>query len=61
MKLQWQEYFMGIAQVVAGKSKDPSTKVGCVFVGHHQNILATGYNGLRARLRIYRSGTMTAT
>jgi len=45
MKTSWQDYFMDLAEVVAFKSKDPSTKVGCVLVGLHNNILSTGYNG----------------
>lgn len=45
MKAAWQDYYMDLAEVVASKSKDPATKVGCVVVGVHNNILATGYNG----------------
>jgi dCMP deaminase len=36
---------MGIAQVVAGKSKDPSTKVGAVIVDRDNRVVSTGYNG----------------
>lgn len=43
---EWVSYFMNIARVVASKSKDPSTKVGCVVVDTAtKRILATGYNG----------------
>lgn len=45
MKDSWVEHFMGMAGYVAGKSKDPSTKVGCVIVGLHEQVLASGYNG----------------
>jgi dCMP deaminase len=40
----WDEYFLAIAFLVARKSKDPSTKTGCV-VQRNRRILATGYNG----------------
>jgi len=40
----WDEYFLSIAFVVARKSKDPSTKIGCV-VQRDNRILTTGYNG----------------
>ena len=41
----WDHYFMRIAEVVATRSKDPSTQVGAVLV-RERHILATGYNGL---------------
>lgn len=34
-----------MAYFVAMKSKDPSTKVGCVIVGEGNNLLSIGYNG----------------
>lgn len=37
---------MGFAEHAALKSKDPSTKVGCVVVGPDGEIRATGYNGM---------------
>jgi dCMP deaminase len=42
----WDRRFLGLAQYVATFSKDPSTKVGCVAVGHTKNLLALGFNGL---------------
>ena len=41
----WDEYFILQAQLVALKSKDRSTKVGCVIVGDGNILLSTGYNG----------------
>ncbi len=41
----WDTYFMGIARAVSARSKDRSTKVGCVVVGPDNEIRATGYNG----------------
>lgn len=43
---KWQARFLGVAREVAGWSKDPSTKVGCVLVSPDGVIVATGYNGL---------------
>lgn len=37
--------FIEIAQVIARKSKDPSTKVGSVIVDSENRIVSTGYNG----------------
>jgi dCMP deaminase len=43
--MTWDEYFIRQAMLVAEKSKDPSTKVGCVLVGEDNEILSTGFNG----------------
>ena len=43
--MTWDEYFIRQAMLVAEKSKDPSTKVGCVIVGEDNEILSTGFNG----------------
>ena len=40
----WDEYFLHLAQVVATRSKDPSTQVGAVIV-QDKTIISTGYNG----------------
>lgn len=37
--------FIEIAQVIAKKSKDPSTQVGAVIVDSEKRIVSTGYNG----------------
>ena len=42
----WDAYFMELAEKVASRSKDPSTKVGCVVVTEDRVIATTGYNGL---------------
>ena len=44
-QLLWDQYFMDIAQVVANKSKDPSTKTGAVIVRPDKTIASTGFNG----------------
>lgn len=45
-QLSWDEYFMGIASEVAKRSKDPSSKNGCVIVDERHRPVSFGYNGL---------------
>lgn len=42
--MNWDQYFMDIAKAVSARSKDRSTKVGCVIVGPDKGIRSTGYN-----------------
>src|SRR5438445_512679 len=42
----WDEYFLGIAKVVATKSKDPKCAVGAVIASRDNVVLSTGFNGL---------------
>ncbi len=44
-ELSWDELFILQATLIAQKSKDPSTKVGCVIVNDDNVILSTGFNG----------------
>ncbi len=41
----WDSHYLDAARFFAKKSKDPSTKVGCVIVGPDREIRSTGYNG----------------
>ena len=43
---EWDEYFMNIAEAVAAKSKDPSSKMGCVIVDQNKRVVSQGYNGM---------------
>ena len=43
--LTWDEYFMGIAKLTAGRSKDPNTQVGACIASSDNRVLSTGYNG----------------
>lgn len=45
MSAKWDKRFIGLARHIAGWSKDPSTKVGCVVVGVDREIRSTGFNG----------------
>lgn len=43
--INWDEYFMLQAVLASFRSKDPSTKVGCVFVDANHHQISMGYNG----------------
>ncbi len=43
---EWDEYFLRIADTVAERSKDPSSKMGCVIVDQNKRVVSLGYNGL---------------
>jgi dCMP deaminase len=42
--MNWDEYFINIAEQVKLKSKDKKTKIGVVIVGKDNEIVSTGYN-----------------
>lgn len=44
--ISWEEYFMGIAQLSALRSKDPSTQVGACIVDENHKVVSIGYNGM---------------
>lgn len=43
--MSWDEYFLDMVKLIANKSKDRSTKVGCVIVGEENEVRSTGFNG----------------
>jgi dCMP deaminase len=43
--MNWDELFIRMAMLIALKSKDPSTKVGCVIVSQDNVVLSMGFNG----------------
>jgi dCMP deaminase len=43
--MNWDELFIRQAMLIALKSKDPSTKVGCVLVDYDNVVLSMGFNG----------------
>jgi dCMP deaminase len=47
-RLSWDEYFINIAEQVAKKSKDPSTKNSCVIVDGKNRPISFGFNGFIA-------------
>jgi dCMP deaminase len=42
--MNWNEYFINIAEQVKLKSKDNKTQIGVVIVGKDNEIVSTGYN-----------------
>ena len=42
----WDFRFLGLAEHVAGWSKDPSTKVGAVVADANNRVISTRFNGL---------------
>lgn len=42
---KWAARYFSLAAEAASWSKDPSSKVGCVYVGRNGQILSTGFNG----------------
>lgn len=42
----WDEYFIGLTQYIATRSKDPKTQVGACIVNNDHRILSVGYNGM---------------
>ncbi len=47
----WDQYYLGICRMVATRSKDPNTQVGCVIVGPAHEIRSTGYNSFPRGIR----------
>jgi deoxycytidylate deaminase len=47
----WDQYYLNICQVVATRSKDPNTQIGCVVVGPNHEIRTTGYNSFPRGIR----------
>ena len=43
--MDWDRYFLNIAEAVSQRSPDPNTKHGCVLVDKNNRVLSTGYNG----------------
>lgn len=43
--MTWDDYFAQMCTLVGAKSKDRSTKVGCVVVGPDHEVRSTGFNG----------------
>jgi dCMP deaminase len=47
----WHSYYLSICKVVAGRSKDPATQIGCIIVGPAHEIRSTGYNSFPRGIR----------
>jgi len=44
----WDKYFLSVCEVIASRSHDENTKVGCVITDERNRIVSTGYNGFPA-------------
>ena len=42
---KWDSRFLEVTKLIASWSKDPSTKVGCLFVDKDKRIISQGFNG----------------
>ena len=49
--ISWDEYFFGMIPSIRKKSKDPSTKVGCVIVAPDHSPVSMGFNGFARGVR----------
>src|SRR6266545_8097932 len=47
----WDQYNLDICKVVAARSKDPNTQIGCVIAGPAHEIRSTGYNSFPRGIR----------
>jgi dCMP deaminase len=47
---KWDIRFLGLAKIIAGWSKDPSTQVGAVIVDCQRRVVSLGYNGIPRRV-----------
>ena len=45
-RIEWVEYFAGLAKLTAKRSADPNTQVGAVVVNKNKRIIGLGYNGM---------------
>ena len=43
--MDWDEFYIGMARYVSCKSKDTSTRVGCVIVDQKNRVISVGFNG----------------
>lgn len=43
--LRWDDYFMGVADLSAKRSKDDTSQVGACIVNERNHIVGIGYNG----------------
>ena len=51
--MNWDEYFINIAEQVKLKSKDKKTQIGVVIVGKDNEIVSTGYNSFARGINDY--------
>lgn len=45
-KINWDDFYLGLAESVSRQSKDTSRQVGCVITDDKHRVLSIGYNGM---------------
>lgn len=48
---KWDDRYLRLAREVSSWSKDPSSKIGAVAIGHKGQVLSQGYNGFARGIR----------
>jgi len=48
--MTWDEFYIGLAEYVSRKSKDPSTQTGAVIVRPDNTVCSVGYNGFAMKM-----------
>lgn len=48
---EWDKRYLRLAEQVSTWSKDPSSKIGAVAIGHKGQVLSQGYNGFARGVR----------
>jgi dCMP deaminase len=48
--MKWHNRFLDMAKLVAGWSKDPSTKCGAVIADYRNRVVSVGYNGFARKV-----------
>lgn len=51
MEKGWEEHFLDLLSGIGSKSKDPSTKVGCIITGPDHGFRVAGFNGFARGVR----------
>ena len=51
MNEEWVTYYLGMAEYVSRKSKDPSTRCGCVIVRPDKTLCSIGFNGFPSAIK----------
>jgi dCMP deaminase len=46
----WDEFYLGLSEYMATRSRDPSTKVGAVIVRPDKSVASVGFNGFPQKM-----------
>ncbi len=45
MNTSWRDFYLGMADYIGSRSKDPSSQVGAVIVDQDKRVISLGFNG----------------